>query len=342
MKALFERLQLLFPGRRIFFIYTHKNGQDRFGHGLNANTELSYWNFQALKKQFRNVFFLRLQGEKEHRIRSIRSTDIVIGHVGETFLRAAARTKKMIAFYPWCGHLDRSTNTLFNCLPKEKEFEYLERSRAAIFLTSEYNVARYIDSEENFWYAYLKKFALEKRLRIVHQPLDFTFFTRIKHDYHTSDFLYVGNEAHMKCLPDSKALVRAVNRKLHIYGAHGSKLNHLNSTEVSKLANLADFFIQPGMWEAQSVAILEAAAYGFIPIVSPQTGYPYTHPFALRYNDFEYNKKVLRDLLETTSDERKKLADELHSRLLHDSKHNDWKNLTQVIVEEVINLNSVS
>lgn len=330
-EKVWEALKLSFPAKRVYFIYTHRNGADRFQNGLKANTEISYWCYKALERRFPHVVFLRLQGEKPYRIRSIRSTDVVIGHVGETFLKASERTKRLIAFYPWSGHDDRSTNTLFNCMPKAEEMLYLEKAASTIFLTSEFNKREYVEKPRNFWHSFLK----DKRLHLVHQPLDFALFKRIKFTYHTSDFLYIGNDAHMKCVPDSKALVNAVGRTLHLYGVEGRKLNHLDEKEVNVLPHLADFFIQPGMWEAQNVSILEAAARGFIPLVSPDTGYPYSHPFLLRYGDFAYNLKVLKEALSTTAEERKMLADALHEKLVNDPLHNNWDHLTDVLVEEV-------
>ncbi len=146
-----ERISLLFPRKRIFFIYTHRNGKNRFGAGLKANTEISYFSFCALQKKFRNVVFLRLEGEKPFRIRAIGQRDIVIGHIGETYVKASERTKQLIAFYPWSGHLDRSKSEEgFNCLSREKEAYFLEKAASLIFLTSEYNKAKYIECQENF------------------------------------------------------------------------------------------------------------------------------------------------------------------------------------------------
>jgi hypothetical protein len=97
LQQLAEGLQLLLSGRRVFFIYTHDVGKKRFRFGLKANTEISYWSIRALEKEF-PVFFLNIQGEKEHRIRFIREQDVVIGHIGESFLRASNRTRRLLLF----------------------------------------------------------------------------------------------------------------------------------------------------------------------------------------------------------------------------------------------------
>lgn len=335
---LLDRLSTLLPGKKIYFIYTHNNHRDRFRYGLKANTEISYFSLSALKRRFPRVIFLRLQGEKESRIASINSKDVVIGHVGETFLRASARTSRLIAFYPWSGHEDRSVNTLFNCLPLSEEKVYWERAASIILLTSEYNVREYIEKQSNFWYPYYRQMRLNKPIHVVHQPLDLSCFPRIKWEYTTSDFLYVGNDAHMKCLPDSQRLVESLNRRLSLYGVGEKRLDNLDKTQVERLAREADFFIQPGMWEGQCVALLEAAARGFIPVVSPQTGYPYDHPFLLRHDDFAYNQKILQALLKTDPDERRALADHLHKQLREDPAHNSWENLTDLLVSEVARL----
>lgn len=335
IRKLAQLLQENLPVRcRVYFIYTHKNGFDRFHNGLKANTEISFWSFSALKREFPSVRFLRYQGEKPSRVAKIRPQDIVIGHIGPTFELASRYTKKLISFNPWAGHEDRSRQG-FNCAPHEVEFHFFDTCVSAILLTSEHNKGHYLDKETNFWYPYFQKFQQTKRLRIVHQPIDLAYFPRIKWEYTTDNFLYIGNDAHMKCLPDSKALVHAVNRTLTTYGVEGKTLDHLDRKQVKLLAGQADFFIQPGMWEAQCVSILEAAARGFIPVVSPETGYPYTHPFLLRYNDFDYNIKVLKELLNTSAEERKTLADSLHQQLMTDIHHNNWKQLTKVLVEEV-------
>ncbi|NGX54983.1 MAG: hypothetical protein KR126chlam2_00604 [Chlamydiae bacterium] len=335
-KKLCQRLQERLPGRRVFFIYTHRNGFDRFSYGLKANTELSYWGYTALRKAFPRVTFLRLEGEKEERIQAIQPQDVVIGHIGETFKRAAQRTRRLITFNPWSGHEDRNQNK-FNCLPLEEEMAFYRMAASLIFLSSEYNKMRYVDNPDNYWHTALRK--LNKPVRVVHQPIDLTFFPRVKTTYTTSDFLYVGNDAHMKCLADAKKLVASLERKLTLYGTGEKRLYNLNMGQVIELPDQADFFIQPGMWEAQCVSILEAAARGFIPVVSPETGYPYDHPFLLRYGDFEYNQKVLKELLNTSPEERKALADALHSQLVDDVNHNNWKQLTDVLVEEVQCLN---
>src|ERR1700722_15414541 len=122
-----EELSLYLPARRIYFIYTHRNGRDRFRYGLTANTEISHWAQKALQRRFPRLLFLRIQGESERKISSITSRDVVIGHIGETFLRAANKTKRVIAFSPWAGHEDRSQNHLFNCLPLELELQYWEK-----------------------------------------------------------------------------------------------------------------------------------------------------------------------------------------------------------------------
>ncbi len=336
-KKLAQRLDELLPAKsRVFFIYTHRNGFDRFCNGLKANTEISYWCYTALKEHFPRVSFLRLEKEKRARIDKISPHDVVIGHVGETFTQAARRTKKLITFQPWAGIEERCKEG-FNCAPKEVELGFFDQASTAILLTSEYNKREYFDQPRNFWYPYFQTFQTKKRVRLVHQPIDLTRFPRVKWEYKTDDFLYIGNDAYMKCVGDSKRLVEAVGRSLHLYGIT-RKIDHLNSSQVALLPKSADFFIQPGMWEAQCVSILESAARGFIPIVSPETGYPYEHPYLLRYGDFEYNLNVLKKLLRTSAEERKELADFLHRQLVEDEHHNTWKKLTDVLVEEVARL----
>jgi hypothetical protein len=331
IKKLLKDISLFLPGRKIFFIYTHNNASERFVNGLTANTEISYWSFQALKKEFPRVNFLRLQDEKPFRIRSISEKDIVIGHIGDTFSKASQRTKQNIAFYPWTGHEDRNDGGKFNCISLESEFQCLNAAKSIIFLTSEHNVEKYCRNKSNHWYDFCKK----THVRFVHQPVDFQLFPRIKTSYETSNFLYIGNDAHMKCLDASKELVRNAKRQLSIYGVGKRKIGNLNTKSVEQLATEADFFIQPGMWECQCVSILESAARGFIPVVSKETGYPYDHPFLLRYNDPKYNNLVLKDLLRTSAEERKTLADSLHQKLHKDVNHNNWETLTSVLVDEV-------
>lgn len=334
-KKLGQQIHEALPAsKRVYFVYTHKNGYNRFHNGLKANTEISYWCYTALRRAFPSVRFLRFQGEKNERIEKIRSSDVVIGHVGETLLKASKRTKKIVTFAPWAGHEDRS-QVAFNCAPKEWEMSQYDMAASVIFLTSEHNVEEYISKPKNFWYPYLQELKKCKNLRTVHQPIDLTYFKRIKWEYSTNNFIYIGNTGHMKCLDDSKKLVAELGKKLTLYGCEGKNLNHLDMNQVNRLPFEADFFIQPGMWEAQCVSIFEAAARGFIPVVSKDTGYPYDHPFLLRYNDFSYNRKVLKELLNTTSSERKILADSLHARLCQDANHNNWQKLTDVLVEEV-------
>ena len=339
IEKLLERIILKTKARRVYFIYTHKNGKSRFKRCLNANSEISFFSYNALKKAFGRTIFLKMEGEKDYRIQSIRPQDVVIGHMGETYLKASRQTKNLIAFQPWAGNEDRSTNTLFNCMPKEKELGFWEKAQSLVLLTSEYNLREYIEKERNFWYREFGKLKQEKRVQIVHQPIDLTVFKRIKWDYKTSNFLYIGNNAHMKGLDMSRELVKRVERKLFLYGVEGKKLDHRDKKAVLSLSQEADFFIQPGMWEAQSVAILEAQAYGFIPIVTEETGYPYKHPFLLRYGDFDYNLKVLKELLNTSEKDRRLLADDLWHQLANDPKHNSWKMLTDVLIDEVKSLN---
>lgn len=324
---------------RVYLIYTHKNGFDRFHNGLKANTEISFWSFTALKNTFPSVRFLRFQGEKSERIATIRPQDVVIGHIGPTFAQASRNTKKLIAFNPWAGHEDRSKQA-FNCAPHEQEMALFDHCASLVLLTSEYNKAEYLEKATNFWYPYFQKLQKTKRVRIVHQPIDLQLFPRIKKKYTTNDFLYIGNDAHMKCVGDTQALVSALGRKLTLYGFDGRTIDNLNRNQISQLVEEADFFIQPGMWEAQCVSILEAAARGFIPIVSPETGYPYYHPFLLRYNDFNYNLQTLKNLLNTTFDERQRLADSLYQQLVNDVHHNSWETLMGVLIEEVQKLYS--
>lgn len=338
--SFFLKLALLLQERlpvskRVYFIYTHKNGFNRFYNGLKANTEISYWCFSALQRRFPSVRFLRLQGEKKERIAKIRPQDMVIGHIGPTFDLASKRTKRLIAFNPWAGHEDRSVSTKFNCVPKDWEQTLFSRCASLILLTSEYNLREYLEQPRNFWYPYFQEFRKTKRVRVVHQPIDLSLFKRIKWEYTTNNFLYIGNNAHMKCVEDAVSLVESVGQKIALYGTGGQKINHLNREQVECLPLQADFFIQPGMWEAQCVSILEAAARGFIPVVTPETGYPYTHPFLLRFGDFDYNRGVLNDLLHLPAQERVALADSLHRQLTEDTKHNSWKALTDVLVDEV-------
>ena len=322
------------PGRRVFFIYTHKNGYDRFHHGLKANTEISYFSFCALKKAFGNVTFLRLQGENPKRIAQITEKDVVIGHMGETFEKASLRTKKLITFAPFVGHEDHVTAKGPHCSDKEVEMGFYKKSGSSVLLTSEYNKHEYLQKERNFWYPFFRN----QHYRVVHQPIDLKTFPRIKHDYTTSDFLYIGHYGHMKGVDDSIELVARLGRKLHLFGSEKRRFNNLNETQVANLQGLADFFIQPGMWEGQCVSILEAAARGFIPVVSKETGYPYDHPYLLKYGDFDYNLKTLQKLLLTSAEERKELADYLYEKLVNDPEHNSWKRLTDVLVEEVTSL----
>ncbi len=319
------------PGKRIFFIYTHKNGYDRFHHGLKANTEISYFCFCALRKAFGRVTFLRLQGENPQRIAQITEKDVVIGHMGETFDKARQRTKKLITFAPFVGHEDHVTSQGPHCSDKREEMHVYRNATSSILLTSEYNKREYLEKERNFWYPFFK----DRHYRVVHQPIDLTTFSRIKREYRTQDFLYIGHYGHMKCVDDSVALVAAVGRKLHLFGAETRRFNNLDNAQVASLPNKADFFIQPGMWEGQCVSILEAAARGFIPIVSKETGYPYDHPYLLKYGDFAYNLTILKKLMQTSPEERKELGDTLYHQLINDPEHNSWKRLTDVLVEEV-------
>lgn len=335
IKKILQSLHEKLPGRKIYFIYTHRNGFDRFYYGLKANTEISYFSYTALKQQFPKVTFLKLQNENPQLIAKIKSDDVVIGHVGETFLKASEKTKRMIAFYPWAGHSDRSENQLFNCLSVQEEWNYLEKAQSIILLTSEYNVHEFVNQKKNFWHEYFEKIKKYKNVRFVHQPIDTTIFKRIKFEYTTSNFLYIGNNAHMKCLDDSKRLVASVDRQFHIYGVDQKRLDNRDQKAVNQLIQEADFFIQPGMWEGQCVSILEAASRGFIPVVSKETGYPYDHPFLLKFNDFTYNQAVLKKLLKLPPVERKQLADTLHQKLLEDKNHNNWNQLTEVLVNEV-------
>lgn len=336
LNRLRQELSLHLPTRRIFFIYTHQNGVDRFRYGLTANTEISHWSQKAIQSHFPHLVFLRIKGESERKISAITSKDVVLGHIGETFLRASSRTKRVIAFSPWAGHEDRSENHLFNCLPLEEELNYWKRASSLVLLTSEFNQRKYIETPTNFWFPIFQKLQREKRIRIVHQPIDIQVFKRIKWDYKTSDFIYIGNGAHMKCLEASKWLVKAASRNLHLYGVEGKKLNHLDPSQVHPLPSLADFFIQPGMWEGQCVSILESAARGFIPVVSRETGYPYEHPFLLEYADDQGNLEKIRKLLQLSFHERKVLGDHLHQLLVQDLHHNHWNALTKVLIEEIL------
>ncbi|MCB1181081.1 MAG: hypothetical protein KDK55_03555 [Chlamydiia bacterium] len=335
VKKLLKDLSLFFPfrQRRIFFIYTHNNVNHRFFNGLTANTEISYWTQTGLQSAFSHVQFLRLQGEKQFRINQITPKDVVIGHPGETYRKAALRTKRLIAFYPWCGHEDRVRTHQPNCSNLEQELNDLKNAQSIVFLTSEYNVKTYIQTPTNFWHDICQK----KSVKWVFQPIDLTQFSRIKTSYTTNDFLYIGNNNHMKCLDASISLVKEVGKKLTIYGIK-KKIDNRKTQTVSQLAEKADFFIQPGMWEGQCVSILEAAARGFIPLVSKETGYPYDHPYLLRYNDYPHNLSILKNVLKTSPQERKELGDDLHHRLKNDPNHNDWNQLVNVLVEEVRNV----
>ncbi len=317
--------------RRIFFIYTHNNANNRFGNGLKANTEISYWSQQGLKEAGVPVQFLRHQGEKPWRFRQITSKDIVIGHTGETYRKACERTKNIIVFQPWVGHEDSLRVDKPNCGSREITLKDFSHAKSMIFITSEYNIQKYVLAKTNFWHDFCKN----NPVRFVHQPIDLKMFPRTKTEYRTNDFLYIGNNFHMKCVEDSCALVKELGRNLTLYGFGGKKLDNLDQQTVTQLSEKADFFIQPGMWEAQCVSILEAAARGFIPVVSRDTGYPYEHPYLLKYGDFAYNLQTLRALLKTSPEERKELADSLHTRLVNDINHNNWKQLTDVLVEEV-------
>jgi glycosyltransferase involved in cell wall biosynthesis len=337
---LFSKLKQLtnefLPGKRVFFIYTHKNGYDRFSHGLKANTEISYWCYKALKKAFPRVTFLRLQGENLKRIERITSRDVVIGHHGDLFREASKRTKKLVCFVPWTGHEDHSTSISPHSVPREVEEDYFLRAQSVVLLTSEFNKKRYIEEETNFWHPFFKK--LPGRLNIVHQPIDLSIFKRIKFNYKTRDFLYIGHFGHMKGVDQSQRLAKELGRELHLFGNEGNRFNHLNQKQVSALPCLADFFIQPGMWEGQCVSILESAARGFIPVVTPDTGYPYWHPYLLRFGDHAYNLEKLQTLLALPEEEIKELGDHLHSALINDPQHNSWEKLTRVLVEEVSRL----
>lgn len=335
-RQLAKQFQEQLPGKRIYFIYTHDNRHDRFRHGLKANTELSYWGASALAKEFPRVSFLRFLNEKPKRINKITAQDVVIGHVGTTWMQAGERTRRLISFAPWCGHEDHSIAGRAACISQEAEMAYYDRAAAAILLTSEFNQRTYLDQPNNFWFPYFQRLRQKGvPIRVVHQPIDLALFPRLKTTYQTNDFLYIGNTNHMKCLPDSQKLVSAVGRTLHLYGTGERNLNHLDARAVAELPKIADFFIQPGMWEAQCVSILEAAARGFILLTSPDTGYPYDHPYLLRYGDFEYNLRKVKEVLALPAHERQLLGDTLHRRLVEDPRHNDWSALSQVLVEEV-------
>jgi len=334
-----RQLQIYLPGKKVYFLYTHNNCHDRFQNGLKANTEISYWCARALEKAFPHVVFLHFAREKQQRIQRITSQDVVIGHIGDTFVAASERTKRLISFNPWNGHLDHSEGQSPACMPKEQEMGYYDRAASLILLTSEFNKQKYLEQPTNFWYDYMcKRQQAGSRVRVVHQPIDFSLFPRIKTSYTTHQFLYIGNTNHMKGVPAAQKLVREVGSVLHLYGTGERNLNHLDHVAVNQLPQQADFFIQPGMWEAQCVSILESAARGFIPLVTPDTGYPYDHPYLLRYGDHAYNLKQVQGILTLPSHERKALGDSLHQRLTQDVCHNNWEQLTNVIVEEVFQL----
>ncbi len=57
LKKLLYRLSEALPAeKKVYFVYTHKNGFDRFHNGLKANTEISYWSYTALKQAPFHVF----------------------------------------------------------------------------------------------------------------------------------------------------------------------------------------------------------------------------------------------------------------------------------------------
>ena len=75
----------MFAGQEsVFYLHSRGKGFNRFAYGLKANTEISYWCYNALRKALPRVTFLRIEGEKAARMRAIGSEDVVIGHVGET------------------------------------------------------------------------------------------------------------------------------------------------------------------------------------------------------------------------------------------------------------------
>jgi hypothetical protein len=324
---------------KVYFLYTHNNVHERFKNGLKANTEISYWCAKALSEHFPNFKFLRSENEKKWRLPFVTSKDVVIGHPGSTLYSLLKKTKKIIIFAPWSGHEDRSCENKTNCFLLEEEKQYYDVARSIILLTSEFNKKKYLDHRSNFWFDYFNQLKGRGcRIQAVHQPIDFSIFPRIKWTYDTNNFLYVGNRNHMKCVEASEALVSAVGRQLHLFGTGEKTLNNLDASAVNQLPKLADFFIQPGMWEAQCVGILEAAARGFIPLVSAETGYPYDHPYLLRYGDMAYNAHQINKILATSAQYRRELADHLHTQFINDPLHNNWKCLTDVLVDEVSRL----
>ncbi len=329
----------MFPfleGPRVYWIYTHKNQKNRFRNGLKANTEISYWIGKALQEAFPRVTILRQKDERPYRLACIRSKDVVIGHFGETWWKASQKTKKMITFAPWSGDPDRSQSDKPNCISWHDETRFYDRAKAIVLLTSEFNQKKYLENPQDRWASYFRTLGSKGvSVRVVHQPMDFSLFPRVKYQYGVHGCLYIGNDHHMKGVSDAKELAHQAGVPLHLFGIEGRSLHHLDVHSVSQLPGYADFFLQPGRWEAQCVSILESAARGFIPLVTPETGYPYEHPYLLRWGDMQYNLQQLRGALSLTPQERRVLADKLYFQFIQDENHNDWQKLTSVIINEV-------
>ena len=103
-----------------------------------------------------------------------------------------------------------------------------------------------------------------------------------------------------------------------------------STPEARELVAAYDFLIHCGRSDANPTTILEAAAWGLIPVCTPQSGY-YGEPWIrnIPLNDLEKATEIIRELNAAPEDELVKLQAEGQSAL---SEHYYWDRFTEQVL----------
>jgi hypothetical protein len=172
-------------------------------------------------------------------------------------------------------------------------------------------VDQYLAITGNFWFDTISRSPYSHWLpKMVHLDLavDRTDFPRVKQSFHEPGdrrFLYIGNTAWCKNTRYLSQLARRLPRFEFAWMGGGQRIAGVRplgfqnfSTESSRsLISKYDFLLTVGSSDANPTTVLEAMAWGLIPICTPQSGY-YRYPgiVNLPLNDGFAASRILEDL----------------------------------------------
>ena len=291
-----------------------------------------------LKNYLEKNYEVKTYNYDQYKIISPGSSDVLIGHWHPnpfTVFRLSAQKigwKRIIALSPFCPDKTAWQNAFANKIIEKCD--------------------RYLAITGNSWMACLKNSPFwHWEPKIVHLDLavnraDFPFIKENFNQVKKRRFLYIGHTGWYKNiellekialkLPETEFAWMGGNQILKNIKTLGK--NDFSSQEAKNLIQEYDFMITLGSADANPTTILEAMAWGLIPVCSVQSGYiGFPSIRNISIDCIDDSLKTIKHLQSVPDEQLKKWQNENLTEL---DKHFNWDRFCEQVLYEIENENS--